>query len=135
MKVHFLRKCRKGGGTGGRTAPRQLEFYFNPCLFVQLLFVQVPCFFLSLFITLFVRSFSFSSLFKGTTLIWMEYRINHFLFVSAFVCSKYIYCMIISAPVKRNFEDHCVDLLRCHMAVNSYCATMKWFHAWQAKGN
>ena len=86
-------------------------------------------FFLSVSVCLYVRSFSFSSSFKGTTLIWAVYRFTLPHCVFAFVCSTNTYCMIISAPIGRNIlKAIAVSLHRWRMTIDNYGVTMKRFH-------
>ena len=73
----ILQKYGEGRGRGGRTSPQQLKFYFDSSLFV---FLSSP----------FLCSFSFSSLFKGTSLLWMEHRFT----LPVCVCLTHIYCTI-----------------------------------------
>ena len=69
---------------------RQLKFYFNACLFV-----------IYFFVSLLLSLFSFTSPFKRTSIMWMEYCIA----LPVSVCGLFfffnrVYCMIISAPVE-----------------------------------
>ena len=69
----ILQKYLKSGGGGRRRSLRQLEFSFDACLFVCYLFCSfVICF--VCFCFPFVCSFP-SVPFKGTTSVWIEYRI------------------------------------------------------------
>ena len=71
---------------------------------------------------------SFSSPFKGTTSIWMEYRKTllgclclHLFWHTSIVQSLLCQYREISKAIA-------VSLLHCHMAINNNSATMKWFH-------
>ena len=71
--MNVIQKYGKGGGRGGRTSLRWLEFYFDASLFVYLLSISL---FLSL--SLLGCLFPSSSSLKGTSLIRMEYCFTSF---------------------------------------------------------
>ena len=69
--VNVILKYGKGGGRGGRTSLLQLVFYFDASLFAVYSFVS--------FFFFCLRGCSFpssSSPLKGTSKVWMEYRIT-----------------------------------------------------------
>ena len=68
--VNVILKYGKGGGRGGRTS----LFYFDASLLVIYFYVSSFLFFFGVF--LLGCSFPSSSLLKGTTIVWMEYRMT-----------------------------------------------------------
>ena len=116
----ILQKYMKSGGRGRRRSLRQLEFSFDARLFVCYLFLRF-C-----FCFLFVCSFS-SVPFKGTTSVWIEYRITSYyitrlcLFVHVdLLCDHFCAGREKFQKLKANG----VGLLRCHVAVNNDGATL-----------
>ena len=89
----ILQKYGKGEGRGGRTSLRQFGFYFDAGLFI--------CF--SVLFSLLVRFLLHlrEQVQSGCNIVF------HYLSVFAFVCSTYIYCTIISAPVEKNVKSRC----------------------------
>ena len=96
------------------------EFYFEASLFFSYKFLRFVCF--CFYVSLLSSS---SSPFEGN--LHCGWNTVFCLIVFAFVCSRRSILRSLLRRQRENLKATEIGLLRCHMAINNYDATMKLF--------